>query len=75
MAVTVHPGVWNQLNGVWVKVLPLDDPLLRAATHRLTVHHDGRHFWVEVAGNNAGVRAQTAPPDTLDFAITNGEPL
>jgi hypothetical protein len=76
MSFVVAPHVWNELNGVWVSIQALDDPLLRVERHRVTVHRDHHdHVWVEVSGNNAGVKVRTVPPDTMDFAISNGEPL
>lgn len=77
MVMTVEPDCWNVVNGVWVLVHALLDPLLRADLHRVTVHRDlaTGNVWVDVSGNNAGSRWQTFPPDTMDFAVTNGEPL
>lgn len=74
---TMPPDLWMQVGGLWVHVTALDDPLLYADLHRVTVHRDENtgHLWVEVAGNNAGVRWQTSPADTHDFARTDGEPL
>lgn len=78
MVMIVEPDCWNVVNDVWVLVRPLMDPLLRENSHRVTVHRDletGLVSGVDVAGNNAGSRWLTVPPDTLDFEMTNGEPL
>lgn len=74
---TMPPNLWMHIGGLWVHITPLDDPLLRAELHRVTVHRDPDtgHLWAEVDGNNAGVRCQTVPPDHLDFASTDGGPL
>lgn len=67
---------WPMTSLLWVRVEPLDDPLLRAKEHRVDVHDDGQgHMWLVVEGANAGVRMQSARPDDHDFAQTNGEPL
>jgi hypothetical protein len=77
LTVRVRPGQWNEpLAGIWVLVSALDDPLLRQDDHRLTVHRDDHgHVWIAVAGNNAGVRVQSTPPDTRDLAELDGGPL
>jgi hypothetical protein len=67
VSVTVPPHSWAEVAGMWVQVLALEDPLLRAELHRITVHRDADgHAWVDVAGPNAGVRVQSAPPDDYD---------
>jgi hypothetical protein len=71
---TMPPDLWMQVGGVFVHITPLNDPLLCAHLHRVTVHRDPDtgHLWVQVDGNNAGVRCQTMPPDTHDFMTTDG---
>jgi hypothetical protein len=72
---TMPPNMWGCVGGVWVHITALDDPLLRAELHRVTVHHDDQVIWAEVDGANAGVRLQTTEPNEHDFASFNGEPL
>jgi hypothetical protein len=74
---TIPPAVWMRLAAaLWVRIEPLDDPLLRQETHRVDVHDDGTgHMWLAVDGANAGVRIQSAPPDDYDFTMTDGGPL
>jgi hypothetical protein len=67
----VRPGDWNEWAGVWFQVL--DDPLTARDHYRVTVHPDPLLVWVAEA--NGGVRMQLFPPDTLDFARTDGAPL
>lgn len=73
---TLPPQMWAEIGGMWIHVSALDDPLLRAELHRVSVHRDADgHVWAEVAGPNAGVRIQSAPPDDHDFVDIDGEPL
>ena len=58
---TVRPGQWDEMIGVWFWVMP--DPLAGAETIRVTVHRDGEHVWVQTQGACAGVHFQTVPPD------------
>lgn len=69
---TIPPNLWWQVGGIWVHVTPVDDPLLRAELHRVTVDWRENRIAVEVAGNNAGARWQTHEPNTHDFARTDG---
>lgn len=77
LTVTIPPAVWMRVGqALWVRVDPLDDPLLRRDVHRVDVHDDGAgHVWLTVDGNNAGVRVQSVPPEDHDFATTDGGPL
>jgi hypothetical protein len=76
VTVTLPPDLWFEIAGLWVRVTPLDDPLLRADLHRVTVHRDEPgNAWVHVDGNNAGVHLQSVPPDTYDIAPTDGGPV
>ncbi len=77
VAVTMPPNLWMNVGGIYVHITPVDDPLLRAHLHRVTVHRDAAtgHLWVHADGNNAGVRCQTAPPEKYDFMSTDGSPL
>lgn len=68
---TVRPGEWNELFGVWFQVL--DDPLTSRPHYRVTIHP--HPLLVRVDQANGGVRVQLFPPDTLDFASTDGGPL
>lgn len=67
----VRPGDWNEWAGVWFQVLP--EPLFARDHIRVTVHADP--LLVRVDEPNGGVRVQSFPPDTLDFARTDGKPL
>lgn len=67
---TIPPAMWWNVGGIWVRVEPLDDPLLRAELHRVTVDWSEGHIRVQVAGNCAGIEWSTTEP-----AITDGEPL
>lgn len=77
LTVTIPPAVWMRVaEALWVRVEPLQDPLLQANHHRVDVHDDGAgHVWLTVDGPNAGVRMQSVPPDDHDFAQMNGESL
>jgi hypothetical protein len=77
LTVTIPPAVWMRVaQALWLRVEPLDDPLLRQEAHRVDVHDDGHgRVWLVVEGANAGVRMQSAPPDQHDFASTDGGPL
>lgn len=75
MTRTVPPAAWWQVGGIWVHITPLDDPLLRAELHRVTVDWRDNHIRVHVAGNCAGVQWSTTEPDTFDFMTTDGAPL
>jgi hypothetical protein len=77
LTVTIPPAVWMRVaEALWVRIEPLDDPLLRQEAHRVDVHDTGRgQVWLVVDGPNAGVRIQSVPPDDYDFAQTTGEPL
>jgi hypothetical protein len=72
---TVPPACWWQVAGLWLFITPLDDPLLRAELHRVTVDWRPSHIRVQVAGNCAGVQWSTSRPDTHDFMTTDGAPL
>lgn len=67
----VCPGQWNELFGIWFKVE--DDPLTARAHYRVTVHANPPLVYVDEA--NGGVRVQGFPPETTDFARTDGAPL
>jgi hypothetical protein len=77
VVVTMPPDLWMEVGGVYIHITPVNDPLMYAYLHRVTVHRDpaSGHTSVQVAGNNAGVRCQTFPPETHDFARTDGDPL
>lgn len=77
VAQMIPPEVWWRVaESLWVRIEPLDDPLLRAKEHRVDVHYDGAgHVWWAVHGYNAGVRTRPVPPDDHDMAQMNGEPL
>lgn len=71
---TVPPNIWWQVAGLWVHITPLDDPLLYAELHRVTVDWTDHRIRVHVAGNCAGVEWSTSAPDTHDFMTTDGSP-
>lgn len=66
MSRTVPPAMWWQVGGIWVYVVPLDDPLLRAELHRVTVDWSENYIRVHVAGNSAGCEWSTTEPDMND---------
>jgi hypothetical protein len=69
-------GRWRRVGGLWMRVRPLDDPLLSDPAVRVTVHiTETGHAFVRCQGNCAGVDWQTVPPDVNDFAMIDGGPL
>jgi hypothetical protein len=72
---TAPPDTWWNVGGIHLYITSLNDPLLRCDLHRVTVDWREGRIAVEVAGNNAGVRWQTDPPDRYDFMTTDGGPL
>lgn len=62
--VTVRPGEWNEMFGIWFYVWP--DPLAGAEKVRVTVHRTGHALWFRTAGACAGVHFQTTAPDTSE---------
>ena len=75
MVRTVPPADWFNVGGIWVRITPLDDPLLRAELHRVTVDWRTGHIRVHVAGNCAATEWSTDQPDTHDFMNIDGSPL
>jgi hypothetical protein len=71
----VPPNLWMQVGGIWVRVAPIYDPLLRCELHRVTVDWREGHIRVHVAGNNAGSEWSTSEPSSHDFMTTDGSPL
>lgn len=61
----IPPGFWFDLGiGLWMRVEPLDDPLLRQDVHRTWGARDEHgNTWGQALGNNAGVMWQTVKPD------------
>lgn len=63
LILTIPPAMWTRLaENAWVCIDPLDDPLLRAELHQVSVQERDGHVWIDVTGPNAGVRVQSAPP-------------
>jgi hypothetical protein len=61
----VPPGFWFDLGiGLYLRVEPLHDPLLRQDVHRTWGARDEHgNTWGQALGNNAGVMWQTVKPD------------
>jgi hypothetical protein len=72
---TVPPNAWCRVGGLWVHITPLDDPLLYAHLHRVTVDWRDGLIRAQVVGNCAAAEWRTDDPDTLDFAQMDGSPL
>jgi hypothetical protein len=71
LAFQVPTGEWVERAGLWIHIDP--DPL--AGTGSVVVYIHAEPLAVRTRGVCAGVRFQPYPPDTHDFASTDGEPL